>query len=228
VKAMSDFDQANVLVADDRSENVLALMEVLAPLGLNVISASTGEEVFRQLLKHEFAVILLDVQMPVMDGFEIAAHVKRREKTRHIPIIFLSAVSLEPGDVFQGYEAGAVDYLTKPIEPWVVRAKVAAFVDIWVGHKRTEELTRELAAADERRQHALQINEGIVQGIAVAKMALELGDPDRALDTLDRTLGAAKRVMTHLLLDHPDASVRPSDLRAITLRDGRLEGPSDE
>src|SRR6185295_10686768 len=100
--------------------------------------------------------------------------VKRREKTRYVPIIFLSAVSLEQSDVFQGYEAGAVDYLTKPVAPWVVRAKVEAFVDIWRGHKRNEELSRALSAAEERRQHALQINEGIVQGIAVAKMALEL------------------------------------------------------
>src|SRR3954463_3354056 len=127
---MSD-EHANVLVADDRSENVLALMEVLQPLGLNVIAAASGEEVFRQLLKHEFAVILLDVQMPVMDGFEIAAQVKRREKTRYVPIIFLSAVSMEESDKFQGYEAGAVDYLTKPVEPWLVQAKVGAFVDIW-------------------------------------------------------------------------------------------------
>jgi CheY-like chemotaxis protein len=220
--------KANVLVADDRAENVLALAEILEPLGLRVITASSGQEVFRQLLKHEFAVILLDVQMPVMNGFEIAAEVKRREKTRYVPIIFLSAVNMEPGDVFQGYEAGAVDYLTKPVEPWVVRAKVAAFVDIWLGQKRNEELTRALSAAEERRQQALQINEGIVQGIAVAKMALELGEADRALDTLDRTLGAAKRVMTHLLLDHADGPIRPSDLRAVSPPDGRLPTTSSE
>src|SRR3954452_6773698 len=144
------YEEANVLVADDRSENVLALMEVLQPLGLNVVAAASGEEVFRQLLRHEFAVILLDVQMPVMDGFEIAAHIKRREKTRYVPIIFLSAVSLDQSDVFQGYEAGAVDYLTKPIAPWVVQAKVEAFVDIWRGHKRNEELSLALSAAEER------------------------------------------------------------------------------
>src|SRR3954463_9428862 len=115
---MSD-EHANVLVADDRSENVLALMEVLQPLGLNVIAAASGEEVFRQLLKHEFAVILLDVQMPVMDGFEIATHVKRREKTRHVRLIFLPARGRGAGDASRGHEAGAVDSPTKPIEPWV-------------------------------------------------------------------------------------------------------------
>lgn len=211
---------ANVLIADDRPENVLALQEILAPLCHKLVAVHSGEEVLRQLLTDEFAVILLDVQMPIMDGFEVAAQIKRREKTRYIPIIFLTAVNQEPGDVLHGYESGAIDYLTKPVEPWVVRAKVAAFVDIWLEHKRAEELTRALTAAEDRRRHALQINEGIVQGIAVAKMALELGDNDRALDTLDRTLGAAKRVMTHLLFDDTDGTVRPSDLRAVSPENG--------
>jgi CheY-like chemotaxis protein len=206
---------ANVLVADDRPANMLAIQEVLQPLNHHVVSAASGEEVLRCLLTTEFAVILLDVQMPIMDGFEIAAQIKRREKTRHIPIIFLTAVNQEPRDIFHGYEAGAVDYLTKPVEPWLVRAKVAAFVDIWLEHKRIEQLTKDLAMAEERRQHALQINEGIVQGLAVAKMALELGDQDRALDTLGRTLQAAKAVITHLLLDHGD-DIHPSDLRALS------------
>jgi len=211
---MDGESRANVLVADDRPANVLAIQQVLEPLNHSVVSASTGEEVLRALLTNEFAVILLDVQMPIMDGFEIAAQIKRREKTRHIPIIFLTAVNQEPSDIFQGYEAGAVDYLTKPVEPWLVRAKVAAFVDIWLGHKRMERLQGDLATAEQRQKQALQINEGIVQGIAVAKMALELGDSDKALDTLDRTLTAAKRVISHLLLDSVD-EIRPSDLRAM-------------
>ena len=212
---MSAAPSANVLVADDRQANVLAIQQVLEPLNHNVVTAASGDEVLRSLLIKEFAVILLDVQMPIMDGFEIAAQIKRREKTRHIPIIFLTAVNQEPRDVFHGYEAGAVDYLTKPVEPWMVRAKVAAFVDIWLEHKRIEQLTKDLAMAEERRQHALQINEGIVQGLAVAKMALELGDNERALDTLGRTLQAAKAVITHLLLDHGEA-IHPSDLRALS------------
>jgi len=211
--ALRTVPRANVLVADDRPANVLAIQQVIEPLDLNVVTANSGEEVLRSLLTTEFAVVLLDVQMPIMDGFEIATQIKRREKTRHLPIIFLTAVNQEPGDVFHGYEAGAVDYLTKPVEPWLVRAKVAAFVDIWLEHKRMEQLRSDLAMADQRRQQALQINEGIVQGIAVAKMALELGDSERALDTLDRTLGAAKRVISHLLLDHVE-DIQPSDLRA--------------
>ncbi len=211
---MNEDIRANVLVADDRPANVLAIQEVLEPLNHNVVTASSGEEVFRALLTTEFAVILLDVQMPIMNGFEIAAQIKAREKTRHIPIIFLTAVNQEASDVFQGYEAGAVDYLTKPVEPWLVRAKVGAFVDLWLEHKRLEQLQSDLALAGQRQQQALQINEGIVQGIAVAKMALELGDHERALDTLERTLTAAKRVISHLLLDHVE-DINPRDLRAL-------------
>jgi CheY-like chemotaxis protein len=211
---MMDNLQPNVLVADDRPANVLAIQQVLEPLNHNVVTAASGEEVLRALLTSEFAVILLDVEMPIMDGFEIAAQIKRREKTRHIPIIFLTAVNQEPSDIFHGYEAGAVDYITKPVEPWLVRAKVSALVDIWIEHKRLEQLQSDLAVAAQRQQQALQINEGIVQGIAVAKMALELGDNDRALDTLERTLTAAKRVISHLLLDHVE-TIHPSDLRAL-------------
>jgi CheY-like chemotaxis protein len=211
---MSTNARANILVADDHRANVLAIEEVLEPLGHDVVAVSSGEEVLRALLTDDFAVILLDVQMPIMDGFEVAAQIKRREKTRHIPIIFLTAVNQEPSDVFQGYEAGAVDYLTKPVEPWLVRAKVGAFVDIWLEHRRADQLRSDLAMSEQRQEQALQINEGIVQGIAVAKMALELGDHERALDTLDRTLTAAKRVISHLFLDNVD-EIHPSDLRAV-------------
>src|SRR5205807_9693471 len=93
--------RANVLVADDRPANVLAIQQVLEPLKHNVMTAASGEEVLRSLLTNEFAVILLDVQMPIMDGFEVATQIKRREKTRHIPIIFLTAVNQDPSDIFQ-------------------------------------------------------------------------------------------------------------------------------
>lgn len=212
---MSGPDTANVLVADDRPENVLALRQILEPLEHTVVAARSGEEVLRALLHREFAVILLDVRMPVMDGYEVAAAIKSREKTRHIPIIFLTAVNQDPGDVLHGYTAGAIDYITKPVEPWLLRAKVAAFVDFYLEHKRLEELSRELSAANERHRHALELNESIVQGLAVAKMAMELGEVERAADTLERTLQAAKRVMTHLLLDEGDGTIRPSELRSV-------------
>jgi CheY-like chemotaxis protein len=95
------------------------------------VRASSGEEALKALLTDDFAVILLDVQMPGMDGFETAAHIKRRERTRDIPIIFLTAINHGPHHTFRGYAAGAVDYISKPFDPWVLRAKVSVFVELY-------------------------------------------------------------------------------------------------
>ncbi len=127
---MSDQAQASILLVDDRPENLLALEEVLRPLGQRLVRATSGEEALRRVLTDDFAVILLDVQMPGLDGFETAAHIKRREKSRHIPIIFLTAISREPHHALKGYSAGAVDYLAKPFDPWVLQSKVAVFLDL--------------------------------------------------------------------------------------------------
>jgi CheY-like chemotaxis protein len=96
------------------------------------VRASSGEEALKALLTDDFAVILLDVQMPGMDGFETAAHIKRRERTRDIPIIFLTAINHGPHHTFRGYAAGAVDYISKPFDPWVLRAKVSVFVELYM------------------------------------------------------------------------------------------------
>ena len=122
--------RANVLVADDRPANVLAIQQVLEPLEHNVVTASSGEEVLRLLLTTEFAVILLDVQMPRLDGFETAALIKERERTRNIPIMFLTAISKDEQNVFRGYEVGAVDYVFKPFQPEILRSKVAVLIDL--------------------------------------------------------------------------------------------------
>ena len=123
--------RASVLIVDDQPENLLALEAVLRPLQLNVVRANSGEEALRQLLNEDFAAILLDVQMPEMDGFETAQLIKQRERTQHIPIIFLTAIDKEQHQVFRGYSVGAVDYLFKPFDPEVLRSKVAIFVDLY-------------------------------------------------------------------------------------------------
>ena len=120
-----------ILLVDDRRENLVALEATLAPLDCELVSVSSGAEALRRLLTGEFAVILLDVQMPDMDGFETARYVKQRRRTRDIPIIFVTAISKEREHVFRGYEAGAVDYLLKPYEPELLRSKVAVFVNLW-------------------------------------------------------------------------------------------------
>jgi PAS domain S-box-containing protein len=123
--------RANVLLVDDRPQNLVALQAILEPLGQNLVLANSGDEALRALLHDDFAVILLDVQMPGLDGFATAELIKQRERTRHVPIIFLTAISKERSHVFQGYSAGAVDYLFKPFEPEVLRSKVAVFIELW-------------------------------------------------------------------------------------------------
>ncbi|MEU7689255.1 response regulator [Microbispora hainanensis] len=132
-------DRARVLLVDDREENLIALEAILSSLDVVPVRARSGEEALKALLSTDFALILLDVRMPGMDGFETAAHIKRRERTRNIPIIFLTVVDSAPDYAFRGYAAGAVDYLTKPFDPWVLRAKVAVFVELYTMNRRLAE-----------------------------------------------------------------------------------------
>ncbi|MEV7801586.1 response regulator [Microbispora sp. NPDC088329] len=132
-------ERARVLLVDDREENLIALEAILSSLDVVPIRARSGEEALKALLSTDFALILLDVRMPGMDGFETAAHIKRRERTRNIPIIFLTVVDSAPDYAFRGYAAGAVDYLTKPFDPWVLRAKVAVFVELYTMNRRLAE-----------------------------------------------------------------------------------------
>ena len=131
--------RANILLVDDRPENLLALEAILSSLDQTLVRATSGEEALKALLADDFAVILLDVQMPGMDGFETASHIKRRERTRDIPIIFLTAINREPQHAFRGYSAGAVDYLAKPFDPWVLRAKVSVFVELYLKNRQLRE-----------------------------------------------------------------------------------------
>lgn len=124
-------EKAKILLVDDRQENLLALEAILSSLDQTLVRANSGEEALKALLTDEFAVILLDVQMPGMDGFETASHIKRRERTKDVPIIFLTAMQQGPHHTFRGYAAGAVDYISKPFDPWVLRAKVSIFVELY-------------------------------------------------------------------------------------------------
>jgi PAS domain S-box-containing protein len=138
-------DELRILLVDDRPENLSALEAVLAPLGLPLVMASSGGQALRLLLEHDFAVILLDVRMPGMDGIETARLVKRRERTRDIPIIFLTAAQDDVQDVVRGYEAGAVDYVLKPFDPDLLRTKVSLFVELQRSRRalqRSESLLR--------------------------------------------------------------------------------------
>ena len=119
---------ASILLVDDRPANLLALEAILRPLEQRLVVAYSGEEALKRLLQEDFALILMDVEMPDLDGLRTATLIRQRERSRSTPIIFLTAIHGERRAVFQGYQAGAVDYLVKPIEPELLRAKVGAFV----------------------------------------------------------------------------------------------------
>jgi signal transduction histidine kinase/DNA-binding response OmpR family regulator len=136
-------DKINILVVDDLPEKLLVLETILEELGQNVVSVRSGEEALRQVLRHEFAVILLDVNMPGMDGFETAALIRRRKKSAHTPIIFITAFADEM-HATQGYSLGAVDYILSPVVPEVLRTKVKVFVELF---RMTQQVQRQ---ADER------------------------------------------------------------------------------
>jgi CheY-like chemotaxis protein len=138
--------KAKILLVDDRAENITALEAILGSLNQTLVSARSGEQALKALLGDEFAVILLDVLMPGMDGFETAAHIKQRPKTADVPIIFLTALNTEPDYAFRSYSAGAVDYIAKPFDPWVLRAKVSVFVDLYLKNQQLSEQATMLRA----------------------------------------------------------------------------------
>ncbi len=143
-------ERPRVLVVDDDERNLLAIRTVLEDIG-DVVEARSGEEALRHLLKGEFAVILLDVYMPGLDGYETAQMIRSREQTKRIPIVFLSAVNKETEHLIRGYSMGAVDYVFKPVDPIVLRSKVAVFVDLFA-------MTREIQRKAKAEQALLDAN----------------------------------------------------------------------
>lgn len=139
---MTNQQPVNILLVDDHIENLLALEAILSRLGQNLVLARSGEEALRYLLKQDFALILLDVYMPGLDGFQTAELIRARDRSQHTPIIFLTAISTSETQIFKGYSVGAVDYLIKPIDSTILLSKVATFVDLF---KKTAEIKRQTA-----------------------------------------------------------------------------------
>jgi len=135
---MTNHEETNILLVDDRPDNLLALESLLEDGEFNIIKAASGNEALERMLEYHFAVVLLDVQMPDMDGFETAELMRGSEKTKRVPIIFVTAINKEQKHVFKGYEAGAVDYLSKPIEPEILISKVNVFVELDLQRKAAD------------------------------------------------------------------------------------------
>ena len=204
-----------VLLVDDRPDNLLALQAVLEPLGLDLVEAGSGEEALRHLLAGEFALIVLDVQMPVLDGFETARLIRGRERTRYVPIIFLTAISGEPEHYLRGYQSGAVDYVYKPFEPEILRAKVSVFVDLWSRGATIEAQRKELAG------QLAQLDEAHA---GLAAQAVELERSNAALERFAEVVGLELREPLHTvaglldLLDDRHAGTLSDEGRTLLAR----------
>jgi two-component system sensor histidine kinase/response regulator len=142
----------NVLVVDDLAQNIIALEAIVASDDLQLLTANSGPQALELILQHDIALALVDVQMPGMDGFELAELMRGNDRTRQIPIIFLTAAVGDPSRQFRGYEAGAVDFLSKPLDPFVLRSKIGIFVQL---HDQKRRLAKKLAELEE----SLRLNE---------------------------------------------------------------------
>ena len=186
MRLQDDSVKAPILIVDDRKENRLAFRSIIEPLGQQVVEASSGDEALRLLLRDRFSVILLDVEMPGMGGLETAALIRNRPATSHVPIIFVTAQSHGMQHVLKGYSQGAVDYLLKPIDPDILRAKVKFFVDLFVtgellrlrelelAERRRTELEAQRAAEFEQQASAI-LGHDIRSPLAVIRAAAQLG-----------------------------------------------------
>ncbi|HEY2081467.1 MAG TPA: response regulator [Verrucomicrobiae bacterium] len=219
--------KVNILLVDDRKDKLLALGAILEPLAQNVVEAHSGKEALRLLLKNEFAVILMDVSMPTMDGFETAALIRKRPSSEHTPIIFVTSIGNSPNQMYQGYSLGAVDYILTPIVPEVLRAKVGVFVDLWrkTEHiKQQAERLREVEEAEHRRQLAEAVDKLEAETkrnrfFTLALDMLGIGDFDGHLlqvnPAWEKVIGYSEEELKGVT---PDKLVHPADLAAIVER----------
>jgi CheY-like chemotaxis protein len=174
---------AKVLLVDDRRDNLTALAAMLQGIPVEPVAVTSGEDALKKLLVDDFALILLDAQMPDMDGFETAGHIKRRERTRHVPIIFLTAADRDQQMALRGYAVGAVDYLSKPFDPWVLRAKVSVFVDLW---EKSRQLAAHAAVVREYEEQREALSAAVDEVLAVLRGADGVRDVGRAVEMLEQ------------------------------------------
>jgi len=166
-------DEVNLLIVDDLPENLLALDALLQAPGVRVYQAESAEQALELLLRHEFALAILDVQMPGMDGFQLAELMRGTERTKQIPIVFVSAAGRELNYAFKGYESGAVDFMHKPLDAHAVRSKVSVFVDLYRSRKR---LARQLEALEQSRREQEVLLDELRQTKAELEDAVRMRD----------------------------------------------------
>ncbi|MBP2496192.1 PAS domain S-box-containing protein [Methylobacterium sp. PvP062] len=237
--ATPDAVRAKILIVDDDQRNLLAASEILADPAIDMVLANSPEEALRRALREDFAVILLDVQMPRMDGYEVAALIRSRSRTSRVPILFLTAHNKDDMHIFRGYSAGAVDYVFKPIQPLVLKSKVDVFVDLY---RKTEEIKRKAAAekqlllenlrvrgekleAEQALRRQAEHQAAVLRGLPIALYTSPLGVEDRRLhftnDSIERITGFSREAFAgsslwESRLEAEDRNRVLADLRTVS------------
>lgn len=222
-------ERASILVVDDHPENVLALSETLARPDHRIVEARSGAEALRQVLKQDFAVIVMDVVMPHMDGFETARLLRQRDASHHVPIIFLSAAGADVAALYKGYSLGAVDYLLKPVDPEILRAKVDVFVQLHRRERAIRADEEKLRAAERQRSEAALSESETLYGTTFNKVAVGIAHASsdgrwlRVNQQCCDILGYSKEQLLALRMDdviHPvDAAENRAALRRMIAGD---------
>jgi two-component system sensor histidine kinase/response regulator len=207
---MSSESKINILMVDDEPANLVALEAILEGLGQNLVKASSGKAALRHLLEQDFGLILLDVQMPEMNGIETAVAIRERERSRHIPLIFLTAQARTDRVVFEGYSAGAVDFLTKPLDPEILRAKVEVFVELALVRQRLQVEIAERTRAISKLNHQLELkNRELVETV---------DELERYSYSISHDMRAPLRTMSgyaQILMEECEAQVSPENFNFI-------------
>lgn len=204
--------KVKILIVDDLEENLLSLEAILGSLGQTLVRATSGEEAMRLALRHDFAAILLDVVMPGLDGFETAEMLKRHYKTQDVPIIFLTAAEGGRDATFRGYAAGAADYITKPFDPWMLRAKLLVFIDLYRKNRMLADVSQRLATVEAQMRHLiakhdLEQDTAEERGAAARPDGLAPGEAESALAELAERVALLQTSVRALLPDGELAGV---------------------
>src|SRR5580704_918947 len=182
-------DKPKILLVDDRNENLLALEVILSNQNYECVKANSGREALKALLQEpDFSIILMDVQMPILDGFETAKLIRESEKFKHVPIIFLTGNMITPEDIFKGYQTGAVDYMIKPLSAEILKAKVAVFVDLYKKNKELlaqEEQTKILnSELKKQSQYVRSLIEASLDPLVTINSEGDITDMNAAMENI--------------------------------------------
>jgi diguanylate cyclase (GGDEF)-like protein/PAS domain S-box-containing protein len=213
---MQPEQKVNILLVDDQPKNLLALSAILESLGENLVSANSGVQALRYLLHQDFAVILLDVQMPQMDGFETAELIRQRERSKHTPIIFVTAINRDDIHVEKGYSLGAVDYLLKPFVPEILKSKVAVFVDLFKKTHLLKQQTTLLEAANKKLEDEILQRQQAEEALQRAYDELEIKVEQRTRQLAQVNTSLQGEISERQLAQ--EALFREKELAQVTLQ----------